>query len=81
MLNFGAIIGAAASFDRRLIMPAKWKAFVGLVGRPKQASVNKVLDLYPEADKFLSKTKNKVDRADAILIGHYYLKYLRPKEI
>lgn len=72
MFNYGTLMAVVLQFPHKLILPQHWKAYAGLIGKVKKASVGKAIMKYPEAEKFLtSKFANNIDRADSILIGHY----------
>lgn len=74
MLNFGTIIGAAAGRQRRYVLPTAWKTYAGLVGRVKSASVKKAHAKHPEtADGMIGNQPNATDRADAVLIGRFFI--------
>ena len=73
--EFGIIVGASAAAKRtEFARPTVWKSSVGLIRKPKKASVPKAFQLHPEAGDFLVKQKNIVDRSDSILLGHFWLK-------
>ena len=73
--EFGIIVGASAVAKRtEFVRPSVWKSGVGIVNKPKKAAVPKALSLHPEAEDFLIGQKNIVDRADSLLLGHFWLK-------
>lgn len=73
--EFGIIVGASAVAKRtEFVRPSVWKSGVGIVRKPKKAAIPKALLLHPEAEEFLVGQKNIVDRADSLLIGHFWLK-------
>lgn len=53
------------------IKPQKWKATMGLYGKPKPYALVKIKEVYPDFD---DKHSNKLDRAEAVLIGAAYQK-------
>lgn len=66
--------------ESTLVMPGVWKRFFGLIGPKKDQSISMVIDLCPEARKWLpTKIRNGVEtdvqkfhnRAEAILISVY----------
>ena len=73
--EFGIIVGASAVAKRtEFVRPSVWKSGVGIVNKPKKAAVPQALKLHPEAEEFLIGQKNIVDRADSLLLGHFWLK-------
>ncbi len=73
--EFGIIVGASAVAKRtEFVRPSVWKSGVGIVRKPKKVAVPQALKLHPEAEKFLIEQKNIVDRADSLLLGHFWLK-------
>lgn len=73
--GFGILIGCCADVERvEFVQPSVWKCGTGTVNKPKKATIAKALSLHPEAAGMLEGYKNINDRADAILIGHFYLK-------
>jgi len=74
-MSYGIILGAAAGCGAEVITvtPQMWKGYHGLLKKPKDAARLMAIKLYPQAKEEL-KLKKYVDRADAILIGDYYLK-------
>jgi len=55
------------------IAPQLWKAYQGLLKKPKDAARILALEKYPKFANDL-KRKKDCDRADALLLGEYYLK-------
>jgi hypothetical protein len=55
-------------------MPAIWKRALGLIKQPKDASVDRAVELYPDWDPaapvFYGAAK-ATGRADALLLAHY----------
>ena len=75
-MSFGILLAAGAGCGAQVvtITPNKWKAATGLLKKPKEASLGRAIELYPEqADWF--KRKMDIDRADCILIGHTYIMF------
>lgn len=72
--NFGILLGMieANRIPYTLVTPQKWKKHFGLIGQPKSAAIEKVLEIYPEAKPFL-KLKKHHNRADAILLATYLM--------
>jgi hypothetical protein len=60
-----------ARLDVRLVTPQAWKAFYGLTGQDKNASMKLAQSLYPDADLRLVKHHN---RAEALLMARYGLR-------
>jgi hypothetical protein len=75
LLGLGILYGACASFDTVMVQPQKWKALAGLINKVKALSTVRACSLYPESEQFIDGYPNKVDRADAVLIGHYAVKF------
>ena len=78
---YGITLGVAAGYEVRChtITPQKWKGAMGLLGKDKDDSRLKLIEMYSEyADLF--KHKNSVDRAEAALIGLAWLKLERLKK-
>ncbi len=78
--NFGHGAGvlegvcAGMGLEYGFITPQKWKAYMGLLKKPKDAARLKVIKLFPEqADLF--RRKKDVDLADAVLIGLTWRKF------
>ena len=77
MYNVGVLHAAANYCGSTLVLlrPQLWKAAVGLYGKPKSQSPLKACELF--ADIFFAQInpyKNRIDRAEALLIGWAYLK-------
>lgn len=73
--GFGVLIGCCSGVDRVVfVTPRVWKCGTALVNKPKKAAIQKALDLHPEARVFMEGYKNINDRADSILLTHYYLR-------
>ena len=60
-------------FETTMVPPSVWKSKLGLKGgkENKNLSIEMALDLYPHMEKFIHLKKHH-DRAEALLIGHYY---------
>ena len=71
---YGTAIGVVSGYGLPLafVTPQRWKSHFRLVGKDKSASIERALDLYPEAESHL-KLKKHHGRADAILIARYFL--------
>ena len=54
------------------VRPAKWKKHFNLIGSEKDASRTKAIELFPNYSSEISKKKD-ANKADAILIGKYFL--------
>ena len=69
----GIFIGIAKGLKISLIeiSPLKWKKRLNLIRKEKEDSIELAKTLYPNYKDQL--TKSKDGRAEAILIGHYYL--------
>lgn len=52
------------------VTPQAWKKMFGLLGKDKEASRLKAIELFPHYEQFLSRKKDH-DRAEAILIAEY----------
>lgn len=75
LYNLGVI--HTLSFDKTLIKlpPQRWKNVIGLYGKPKAYSLTVVEKLLPEVyDQLIKPYPNRVDRAEAVLMGLAYLK-------
>lgn len=70
-VTFGIILSTImlSGVDIRLVTPANWKRKAGLTGKPKDSSIRKAIDIFPEATFRL--TKKATDRADSILIAFF----------
>ncbi len=76
MMESKGIILATLDIARivpKLVTPQNWKAFYGLTGREKAASMTMAQELYPDADLRLVRHHN---RADALLMARYGLRKL-----
>lgn len=77
MYNIGVLHAAAHYCGSTLVLlrPQLWKAAVGLYGKPKSQSPIKACELFEDMfNIYINPHKNRVDRAEALLIGHAYLK-------
>jgi len=77
MYNVGVLHAAAHYYGSTLVLlrPQLWKAAVGLYGKPKSQSPLKACELFEDIfHAQINSHKNRVDRAEALLIGHAYLK-------
>lgn len=74
-MSFGIILGVAAGRGAEVVTvtPQQWKGYHGLLKLVKDMARIKAIKLYPQAKDKL-RLKKHVDRADAILIGDWYLK-------
>ena len=75
MYSLGAI--HALSKDKKLIklLPKRWKNVMGLYGKPKPYALEVVKRLMPEQfEKMIDPYPNRVDRAEAVLMGLAYFK-------
>lgn len=75
LYNLGVI--HTLSLDKTLIKlpPKRWKNVMGLYGKPKDHALKIVERLVPDVYEQLVKPfSNRVDRAEAVLIGLAYLK-------
>jgi crossover junction endodeoxyribonuclease RuvC len=72
--SFGSARAIAACFSPmhpvRLESPAVWKKALGLLKKPKSASLRLARRLYPDARPFLARAKDE-GRAEALLLAHY----------
>ena len=77
MFNFGQTFGAikgicaALGLPIHFVRPAKWKKHFELINASKDASRTKVIEMYPNLSKELSKKKD-VNKSEAILIARYF---------
>ncbi|RUM43540.1 MAG: hypothetical protein DSY80_05410 [Desulfocapsa sp.] len=77
--NFGMSFKApiavanALGIEEIRITPQLWKAYHGLLKKPKDAARILALELHPEFANDL-KRKKDCDRADALLLGEFYLR-------
>lgn len=69
--NYGALLGicySAVGYNNTVeIHPSNWKRALGLQNMPKEASIPLAQSYYPHV------TFSSHDRADAALIGYYYI--------
>lgn len=75
LYNLGVI--HTLSLDKTLIKlpPQRWKNVMGLYGKPKAYSLTVVEKLLPDVySRSIKQHPNKVDRAEAVLVGLAYLK-------
>ena len=78
MFNFGQSFGvikgicSALSLPIHFIRPVKWKKHFNLIGSSKDASRTKAIELFPNFSNDMAKKKD-ANKADAILIGRYFL--------
>jgi crossover junction endodeoxyribonuclease RuvC len=71
-INFGILKGAIGSLNIKptLVTPQAWKKHFKLIGKPKDDSRLLAQKLFPSSS--LSRKKD-CDRADALLLGLYYI--------
>ena len=78
MFNFGQSFGVIKGIFSTLeipiyfVRPAKWKKHFNLIGSEKDASRTKAIELFPKFSNEISRKKD-ANKADAILIGKYFL--------
>ena len=75
MYSLGAI--HALSKDKKLVklQPRRWKNVMGMYGKPKPYALDVVKRLMPEQfEKMIDPFPNRVDRAEAVLMGLAYFK-------
>ena len=78
MFNFGQSFGvvkgicSALTLPIYFIRPVKWKKHFNLIGSSKDASRTKATELFPNFSNEMAKKKD-ANKADAILIGRYFL--------
>jgi crossover junction endodeoxyribonuclease RuvC len=76
MFNFGRSVGivegvvTGAGLPLTRVTPVTWKRRAKLIGKPKDASRAKALELWPEMSGELARKKD-CGRADALLIAYY----------
>ena len=82
MYGIGMYHGIANAFGAELVLlsPQKWKAVVGLYGKPKIAALEKVKLHTSSFNKDIKPYPNRLDRAEAVLIGAAYLKIKRMED-
>jgi hypothetical protein len=70
-MSFGSILSVVQAVGHRieLVTPATWKRELGL-GSDKKAALHKARLLFPQCELHLEKHDG---RAEALLIGHWYL--------
>jgi crossover junction endodeoxyribonuclease RuvC len=81
-MGFGMWIGicAASLLPYQLVHPATWKAaLMKDMGKEKDASRVKAMQLYPQTAKDLTRKKDHA-RGDALLLAHYGLMFGAPKK-
>ena len=76
MYGVGMYHGIASAFGSELVLlsPQKWKAVVGLYGKPKIAALEKVKLHTDTFNSNIQPYPNRLDRAEAVLIGYAYQK-------
>ena len=78
MFNFGQSFGvikgicSALTLPIYFVRPVKWKKHFNLIGSTKDASRTKAIELFPNFTNDM-KRKKDANKADAILIGRYFL--------
>ena len=78
MFNFGQSFGvikgicSALTLPIYFVRPVKWKKHFNLIGSSKDASRTKAIELFPSFSNDMAKKKD-ANKADAILIGRYFL--------
>ena len=81
MFNFGQSFGvikgicSALTLPIYFVRPVKWKKHFNLIGSSKDASRTKAIELFPSFSNDMAKKKD-ANKADAILIGRYFLDHL-----
>ncbi len=72
--SFGVIKGICSTLNLPIyfIRPVKWKKHFNLIGSSKDASRTKATELFPNFSNEMAKKKD-ANKADAILIGRYFL--------
>ena len=84
MFNFGQSFGvikgicSALTMPIYFIRPVKWKKHFNLIGSSKDASRTKATELFPNFSNEMAKKKD-ANKADAILIGRYFLDHYNNK--
>jgi Holliday junction resolvasome RuvABC endonuclease subunit len=70
---YGISVGvmAGAMMPTAYVTPQKWKSHFRLIGAEKDGSVQRAVQLFPEAGTFLTLKKHH-GRADAILLARYF---------
>ena len=80
MFNFGQSFGmlkgicSAMQLSMYFVRPAKWKKHYNIIGSSKDESRTKAIELFPNFTNDM-KRKKDANKADAILIGRYFLDY------
>ena len=78
MFNFGQSFGvikgicSALTLPIYFVRPVKWKKHFNLIGSSNDASRTKAIELFPNFSNDMAKKKD-ANKADAILIGRYFL--------
>ena len=74
--SYGVVLGvvAALRLPLELVIPRVWKRDMGL-GKDKEASRRKALQLFPDAAEMLKRKKDE-GRAEALLLGLWYARRL-----
>ena len=72
--TFGALKGICAALELPIffVRPSKWKKHFELINSSKDASRTKAIELFPNFSNDMAKKKD-ANKADAILIGRYFL--------
>ena len=71
--SFGVIKGICSAMELPIfyVRPAKWKKYFNLINAEKDASITKVIEMFPKISQKLSRKKDN-NKADAILIAKYF---------
>ena len=78
MFNFGQSFGvikgicSALNLPVYFVRPVKWKKHFNLIGSSKDASRTKAIEMFPSFSNNMARKKD-ANKADAILIGRYFL--------
>ncbi len=78
MFNFGQSFGvikgicSALNLPVYFVRPVKWKKHFNLIGSSKDASRTKAIEMFPSFSDNMTRKKD-ANKADAILIGRYFL--------
>ena len=72
IVGYGIILGALgyAHIPYELILPAKWKKPLGLLGKDKDASRARAVELWPKQAHYFERKKDD-GRAEAALLGYW----------
>jgi crossover junction endodeoxyribonuclease RuvC len=72
--SFGVIKGICSAFNLPVyfVRPVKWKKHFNLIGSSKDASRTKAIEMFPSFSDNMARKKD-ANKADAILIGRYFL--------